>query len=122
MKKIAFYLIDLIAVLSFVIIGRSAHGHTDSLLGIWRTSWPFLVGAILGWLLLAVRKHSISSVFAGITVTITVVIVGMVIRVVVGQGTALGFIGVSIAYFTLTSTLARIVYFFYSRKLRPHLT
>ncbi len=120
MKKIAFYLIDLLAVLSFVMIGRSAHGHTDSLSGVWRTSWPFLIGATVSWLFVKVRRLSISSPISGVIVVISTVAIGMVIRVLVGQGTALGFIAVSVAYFALTSLLIRLAILFYQNTLRSH--
>ncbi len=120
MKKIAFYAIDLLAVLSFVIIGRSAHGHSDSLAGVWMTSWPFLVGTSVGWLLVKVRSLSITSALAGLIVTLANVVIGMVIRVAVGQGTALGFIAVSLAYFAATSLFIRLAVLFYQSKLRSH--
>ena len=44
----AYLATDLVLVVVFAGIGRSSHG--ESLSGIFVTAWPFLVGALLGWL------------------------------------------------------------------------
>ena len=41
--------LDLLAVLVFVLIGRSVHSHGLSLGGIASTAWPFLCGLAVGW-------------------------------------------------------------------------
>ncbi|SHE53115.1 Protein of unknown function [Ferrithrix thermotolerans DSM 19514] len=116
MKRLPFYLLDIAAVLSFVIIGRSAHGHADNLGGVFRTSWPFLLGMAVAWGVLSLSKISFSSPLGGVTIVFTIVVVGMTTRVIVGQGTALGFIAVSLAYFSLTSALVRIVFTLFHRR------
>jgi hypothetical protein len=42
--------IDCCCVLAFVLIGRSAHAHGESLGGVASTAWPFLAGLAGGWL------------------------------------------------------------------------
>ena len=63
--------LDLCCVLAFVIIGRASHAHGDSLSGIASTAWPFLAG------------------------------LGMALRVAAGQGTAVAFVLVALAFLGL---------------------
>jgi hypothetical protein len=90
--------IDVLAVLLFVAIGRSVHTHGDGLVGLASTAWPFLVGLLAGWLALRVRGRAGTSMVDGVAVVVSTVAVGMVLRVLTGPGTAPAFIAVALGF------------------------
>jgi hypothetical protein len=98
--------IDVCCVLVFVIIGRASHTKGETLAGIASTAWPFLAGLAGGWLVtagLAGRAWRQPSRLwpAGVGAWLGTVVLGMVFRVVSGQGTAPAFIGVALAFLGL---------------------
>lgn len=93
--------IDLAAVVLFVLIGRSAHGHGLSLDGVASTAWPFLSGLTAGWVLVVLTRWDGASLSGGVVVLISAVALGMILRVVSGQGTAPAFVGVALGFLGL---------------------
>jgi Protein of unknown function (DUF3054) len=91
-------LFDVAVVLAFVVIGRASHHHGETLAGITSTAWPFALGLGAGWLVVAVRGGSGRSVADGGVIVATTVAVGMVLRVLAGQGTAVAFVVVALAF------------------------
>ncbi|MGL4305088.1 MAG: DUF3054 domain-containing protein [Mycobacteriaceae bacterium] len=86
---------DVLCVLIFVMLGRRSHAEASSLLGFLNTAWPFLTGLGLGWGLVY-RWRAPQDIFpAGIIIWISTVTCAMILRVLVGQGTALSFIVVA---------------------------
>jgi FtsH-binding integral membrane protein len=92
---------DCCCVLVFVIIGRAAHTHGESLGGIASTGWPFLAGLAGGWLGTRAWRRPAAMVPAGIGAWLGTVALGMVLRVVAGQGTAVAFVLVALAFLGL---------------------
>jgi Protein of unknown function (DUF3054) len=90
--------VDVVAVLCFVVIGRASHDHGESPAGIASTLWPFAGGLATGWLLVWLARRPAGTVWSGVIVTLSTVVVGMVLRVVAGQGTAAAFIGVATGF------------------------
>lgn len=101
--------VDAAIVLTFVLIGRSSHHHGLRFTGFLTTSWPFVVGLGLGWFYLLVRRRNGSSLRGGVTVWLSTVIVGMALRVVAGQGTAVAFILVAFGFLGLFMLGLRLV-------------
>ncbi len=93
-------LVDLVAVLVFVAIGLSAHGHQESAANLAEVSAPFLVGALVGHVLVRLRGVAPTSAASGVVVVAATVAFGQVLRVIFGQGTAVSFIAVSLAFNT----------------------
>lgn len=98
--------LDVACVLVFVVIGRASHG--EGLTGVASTAWPFLAGLAGGWLAtagLAGRAGRAWRPFglwpAGVGAWLGTVALGMLFRVVSGQGTAPAFIGVALAFLGL---------------------
>ena len=85
----------------FVGIGRSVHDHGISARGLASTSWPFLAGLAIGWAVILRRRWDGASRRAGLLVVASSVAVGMVLRVLVGQGTAAAFVVVAVAFLGL---------------------
>ena len=102
--------LDAAWVLAFVVIGRASHVKGETLGGIASTAWPFLAGLGTGWLVLFLRWSRARgarppSPFAvmpsGVVAWLATVTVGMTLRVVSGQGTAIAFIAVALAFLGL---------------------
>ena len=88
-------LVDVAAVVLFAVAGSRSHdgGGVRDVLTI---AAPFVVGALLGWLVSPVARDAPTSVRAGVHVWAATVVVGMLGRhFVFGRGTALAFVGVT---------------------------
>ena len=94
-------LLDCCCVLIFVVIGRANHAKGEAFGGIASTAWPFLAGLLVGWLAVRAWRRPSALVPAGVGVWLGTVVVGMVLRVVSGQGTAFAFIIVALAFLGL---------------------
>lgn len=99
-KKYApFLLIDAILVIIFCAIGRRTHEEANALAGLAKTSWPFLTGLVIGWAAtFALYRHKFNAVLllpTGIVVWLGAVVIGMILRVLSGQGTQFSFIVVA---------------------------
>jgi hypothetical protein len=92
---------DACCVLVFVAIGRHTHGYGDSPAGIWHTAWPFLAGLAAGLAAVRAWRRPLAVRPAGLGALIGAAWVGMVIRVLAGQGTAAAFIAVATAFLAL---------------------
>jgi Protein of unknown function (DUF3054) len=101
MRPAAAAALDAGSVLVFVAIGRAAHHHGDTLPGLASTSWPFLAGLATGWLAGRAWRHPEAIIPAGVSAWLGTVAVGMALRVLAGQGTAVAFIGVALAFLGL---------------------
>jgi hypothetical protein len=93
--------LDTGCVLLFVVIGRASHTKGESLAGIASTAWPFLCGLGAGWLVSRAWQRPLALRPAGIAVWLCTVALGMVLRVVSGQGTAAAFIVVALVFLGL---------------------
>lgn len=93
----------------FVVIGRNAHGHGLGLTGIVSTCWPFVSGLALGWLALVLSRANGLSVIGGLVASGFTVAVGMVLRVISGQGTAPAFIAVATGFLGASMLAWRLV-------------
>jgi Protein of unknown function (DUF3054) len=92
---------DCCCVLAFVVIGRASHAKGESLAGIASTAWPFLAGLACGWLAARGWRRPLRLAPAGVGAWLGTVAVGMVLRVVSGQGTAVAFVLVALAFLGL---------------------
>ena len=97
-------ILDCCCVLLFVIIGRASHTKGESLGGIASTAWPFLAGLAGGWLAARAWRRPLGPLGlwpAGVGAWLGAAALGMVFRVVSGQGTAAAFIVVALAFLGL---------------------
>src|SRR5579862_5410008 len=93
--------LDCCCVLAFVVIGRASHEHGESAGGIASTAWPFLAGLACGWLAARAWRRPTGLVPAGVGAWLGTVAVGMLLRVVAGQGTAVAFVLVALGFLGL---------------------
>lgn len=101
MRTVTAMLLDLCCVLVFVLIGRSSHGEGETVAGIARTAWPFLTGLLAGWAVARGLRRPPARVTTGVGVWSATVAVGMVLRAVSGQGTAVTFVLVALVFLGL---------------------
>ncbi|MBT2208466.1 MULTISPECIES: DUF3054 domain-containing protein [Actinomadura] len=101
MRNLVAGLLDVCGVLVFVAIGRASHEEAGSVAGFAGTAWPFLVGLAAGWGIVRAWRRPGGLAPVGVGVWMTTVVVGMVLRVVSGQGTAFAFVLVALAFLAL---------------------
>ena len=89
---------DVAWVTAFVLIGRSSHTEGESVAGVARTLWPFLVGLAAGWAVVRAWHRPAAVVPTGVVVWPVCVGAAMVLRAASGQGVAAAFIGVALAF------------------------
>ncbi len=95
-RPAAAFALDVVLVLGFAAVGRASHAETSPVLGAATTAWPFLVGTVVGWVVVRLRrKRWPLEVGPGITVWFATVLFGMLLRLATGQGTALPFVAVA---------------------------
>jgi len=93
--------LDAACVLAFVAIGRHAHHDGETAAGIWHTAWPFLTGLAVGLAAVRFWRQPLAIGRAGVGAWVGAAGVGMLIRVLAGQGTAAAFILVATAFLGL---------------------
>lgn len=79
---------DLLCVLGFVAVGLQAHHEGDSLL---QVAAPFLAALAVGWVVAAPLRAP-QSLRAGFYIWLVTLVGGMLLRRVLGEGTALAFV------------------------------
>lgn len=84
--------LDAVLTLIFVIIGRDTHAEALEVWGVLETWWPFLIGLAVGWMLTRAWRRPHGLLWQGVGIWVSTVVVGMFIRWMAGQGTALPFV------------------------------
>jgi hypothetical protein len=110
MRSAGAALADFCCVLVFVAIGRANHHAGGAVAGLWDTFWPFAVGAAAGMAVTRFWRRPTALVPTGVGVWLGTVAVGMTLRVLAGQGTALAFILVALAFLGLFQLGWRLVW------------
>jgi DUF3054 family protein len=87
--------VDLVLVLLFVVVGRSSHGEQLSPGGFFATFWPFLVALAAGWAVVRAWRRPLAVAPTGLVIWVVTVIVGMLLRLVAGQGVQFAFVVVA---------------------------
>ncbi len=100
MKKYALA-IDALFILLFVGIGRSSHRDGITVSGMATTTWPFATGLLVGWFFARRTRRDATTPQGGLLIVIVTVALGMALRVVAGQGTAVAFVVVALAFLSL---------------------
>jgi hypothetical protein len=101
MRAVTGAVLDLCCVGAFVAIGRASHTEGETLAGLARTAWPFLTGLAAGWVVTRAWRRPGAVVPVGTGVWISTVALGMLLRAASGQGIAIAFIVVALAFLGL---------------------
>jgi|SRR5450755_583701 hypothetical protein len=94
-------ILDVCSVLAFVAIGRHTHHDGAGVAGLWHTAWPFLAGLAIGLIVSRAWRRPLAIVPSGVGAWLGAAVIGMLIRVLAGQGTAAAFILVALAFLAL---------------------
>lgn len=86
---------DAVAVIVFCAVGRRSHAEGLTVAGVAETAWPFLSGTLAGWCASRGWRNPTALAPTGVTVWLSTVIVGMVLRKATSQGVAVSFIVVA---------------------------
>ncbi len=84
--------LDVVLVLVFVAFGRQSHDEGITLAGTLGTAWPFLVGLVIGWLIMRAWRAPLGIALPGVVLWASTLVLGMLLRVISGAGIALPFI------------------------------
>ena len=97
MNRIVAFVIDLVLVAVFTIIGRASHAESLSLLGVLKTAWPFLVATLLAWVVVRLLEDDGFGIRTGLVVWILTVLVGLGLRLLGGDTARVPFVIVTAA-------------------------
>ncbi|CCH76570.1 putative conserved transmembrane protein [Nostocoides japonicum T1-X7] len=87
--------VDAVAVILFAAVGRISHGEGLTLNGLIDTAGPFLGGVLVAWLVIDWQRWEPYAWRTGILVLACVIVVGMVLRSLLGQGVQPSFVVVA---------------------------
>lgn len=88
----AAFAVDSVLVVIFALTGRASHAEGLDPAGLWTTAWPFLVGLTIGWLATRAWRHPLAPWPTGVLTWGATLVLGMLLRVVSGQGVATAFV------------------------------
>lgn len=113
-RRPALFVLDVVVVVLFVVIGRRNHDEAETAGGLLRTAAPFLIAVAVAWIAVWVSGRSFpaapspESRAGGLVVWPATVLLGMVLRrTMFGDGTALAFVIVATLFLGLTMNLWR---------------
>lgn len=84
--------LDVLLVVIFAVTGRASHAEVLDVPGVWSTAWPFLVGLALSWAATRAWRRPLGVVWPGLVLWVGTVGIGMLLRLVTGDGAAVPFI------------------------------
>jgi DUF3054 family protein len=90
--------LDVCCLAVFVAVGRASHDEAASIAGFATTAWPFLAGAVVGWVVTRAWRRPAAVMPTGLGVWLATVAVGMALRVLSGQSIAVTFVIVALVF------------------------
>jgi peptidoglycan/LPS O-acetylase OafA/YrhL len=89
------FIVDVLCVLLFCAVGRRSHAEGVTVTGVAQTAWPFLTGAVIGWLVSRGWRRPLAFAPTGVAVWLATVVVGMLLRKATSGGVAVTFVVVA---------------------------
>lgn len=74
------FLLDAVLVGVFATFGRGAHSEGLGIGQVWGTAWPFLVGLVVGWVVVLATRRDPGTIRSGVLVWVATLVGGMLIR------------------------------------------
>ncbi len=110
MRVARLFVLDLLVVVLFVLIGRRNHGEDGTVDGFFRVAAPFLLALAGAWVWGRKRWSSASHWRYGVVIWVFTVAMGLLLRrVVFHNGTAIGFVIVATLFLGLGLVGWRVV-------------
>lgn len=113
-RRPVLFIVDVLVVLLFVVIGRRNHDEAESASGLVHTAAPFLIAVAVAWIALWMSCRSFptapvpESRAGGLVVWPATIVLGLILRrTMFGDGTALPFVIVASLFLGLTMNLWR---------------
>ncbi len=92
MNTLLAILLDLVAVFVFAALGRTSHAEALDAAGVVRTASPFVLGALMGWVVLLMRRFTNHLLKQGLFVLAATVLLGMFFRLMLNEGVQPSFV------------------------------
>lgn len=86
------FVADLACLVLFAAVGRRSHGEALDLPGVLTTLWPFLAGLLVAWSAGRLWRAPVVIVPSGLLAWGGALVLGMLLRVAVGQGVQPAFV------------------------------
>lgn len=86
------FVADLACLVLFAVVGRRSHGEALDAAGVVTTLWPFLAGLVVAWLAGRLWRAPARVVPSGLLAWGGALVVGMLLRIVSGQGVRIAFV------------------------------
>ncbi|UUO01842.1 DUF3054 domain-containing protein [Mycolicibacterium novocastrense] len=86
---------DVVCLIVFATIGRRSHDEGLDLAGIAETAWPFVSGALAGWVFSLGWRRPYALIPTGIAVWVCTIVLGMLLRKLTSAGVAPSFVVVA---------------------------
>ena len=119
MPRCKLQLLDAVAVVAFVVIGRRSHDEAETLAGVINTAAPFLIGLVGAWFALASWRPPTDIVVGPAVAGLTAAFGLLLRRFVFDEGTATSFVVVTVLFLTAAMTGWRLVARFLDRRAVP---
>ncbi len=116
MPRCKLQLLDAVAVVAFVVIGRRSHDETETLAGVIDTAAPFLIGLVGAWFVLASWRPPTAVVVGPAVAALTAGFGLLLRRFVFDEGTATSFMVVTLVFLVATMTGWRVVARWFDRR------
>lgn len=105
-------LADLVLIVCFAVIGRSAHHEALGAADVARTAWPFIMGCLLGWLVIRIWMRRWPVWKSGWVVWADTLVVGMLLRMAAGDGAHWSFVLVAATVLLVLLEGWRLIWWF----------
>ena len=97
-RRLLALLADLAVVLVFATIGRASHDEGVTASGVAHVAAPFALGALLAALVTLIARRDPTTIRSGLSSWIWTLVIGMVVRHSLGDGTAVAFVIVAAVF------------------------
>lgn len=108
-------IIDIALVVVFAAIGRASHAEALDAAGLLRTAMPFVGAALLVWIVIVLTNRKFPALREGLVVWACTLVLGMVFRVMVGDGIQVAFVAVAALVLALFLIGWRAIWWFATR-------
>lgn len=109
LSRTIYAIIDVVLVVVFAILGRATHHEAITLIGVWQTSMPFIIGLAVGWVFVGFTTNRPERLWPeAAMIWVNTVAVGMVLRLLLGDTAMPTFILIAAGVLAVLLALPRV--------------